>query len=288
MKTDNRIVTSFMILLMVLTVAGCIGNTTVASREIQGNLNINGSAVMSPVMTKEAAAFNAVHPKANIVVGTSSTSIGLKDLSLGKIDVVNVATLPKATDYEFAKSNGKTLYLTAIAYDAVGVIVNPSNPVSNLTKEQIKEIFFTGTITDWSQISNGAKSGKINVYCADPAIYATSSFFNQVIAGNGSTPYVNGYVKSETTLDLPKQVINDPDGITYTSSNLITPQVKVVSVNGFLPNQVTVLDTTYPISRQLFVATNGAPSGLARDFINFLMSCEGQQIISDEGLFPIA
>jgi phosphate transport system substrate-binding protein len=288
MKTDYTRIKFFVILLIILTAAGCIGNATEPSREIQGTLKINGSAVMSPVMTKEAAAFNTLHPKANAVVGTSSTSIGLKDLSLGLIDVVNVATLPKATDYAFAKSNGKTLYLTVIAYDAVGVIVNPSNPVNNLTKEQLKGIFFNGTITDWSQISNGAKSGKINVYCADPAVYATSSFFNQVIAGNGSTPYVSGYSKLGTTLDLPKQVIDDPDGITYTSSNLITPQVKVVSVNGFLPNQATVLDTTYPISRQLFVATNGAPSGLARDFVNFLMSSEGQKIISDEGLFPIA
>jgi phosphate transport system substrate-binding protein len=287
MKNDYSRIKYFLILLIALIAAGCIGNATEPSKEIQGTLKINGSAVMSPVMAKEAAAFNAVYPKANAISGTSSSGAGIRDLSLGLIDIATTSQIPKKTEYALAQSNGRTLYLTVIAYDGLGVVVNPSNPVNDLSKDQLKGIFFTGTITDWSQVSNGMKSGKIHIYGADPALFGTASFFNQVIEGNGSAPYIAGYNKVGSALDLPKQVINDPDGITFTSNNLITPQVKVISVNGFLPNQATVLDTTYPISRQLFVATNGAPSGLARDFINFLMSREGQQIISDEGLFPI-
>jgi phosphate transport system substrate-binding protein len=287
MKNDYIRVKFFVILLIFLTAAGCVSNSPASSREIQGTLNINGSAVMSPVMAKEAVAFNAAHPKADIISGQSSSGAGIRDLSLGSIDIATTSQLPKQTEYSLAQSNGKTLYLTVIAYDALNVVVNPANPVNDLSKDQLKEIFFTGTINDWSQVSNGKKSGKIHVYGADPALFGTASFFNQVISENGSTPYVKGYNKIGSALDLQNQVINDPDGITYTSNNLITSQVKVLSINGFLPSQATVLDTTYPISRQLFVVTDGAPSGLAKEFINFLMSSKGQQIISDEGLFPI-
>jgi phosphate transport system substrate-binding protein len=239
------------------------------------------------MMTKEAAAFNAAYPAANVISGSSSSGAGIKDLSNGSIDIATTSQLPKKSEYTNAQSKGKTLYLTVIAYDALAVVVNPSNPVNDLSKDQLMGIFFTGTITDWSQVTNGSKSGAIHVYGADPALFGTASFFNQVIAGNGSTPYVSGYSKVGSALDLPKQVINDPDGITFTSNNLITSQMKVLKINGIQPSQATVIDTTYPISRQLFVVTNGAPSGLAKDFINFLMSSKGQQIISEEGLFPI-
>jgi phosphate transport system substrate-binding protein len=286
-KNLAQLIPFLAILVGLVACAGCIGSAPPASGDLQGTLNVNGSAVLSPVIAKEAAAFNAIHPNAKVISGTSSSGAGIRDVTTGKVDIGTTSQLPNPSEYALARTNGKNLYLTVISYDALGVVVNPSNPVNELTKDQLNSIFFSGTISDWSQVTNGTKTGKINVYGADPALFGTSSFFNEAVTGNRSTRYVTGYIPVDSALKLPQNVVTDPDGITYTSNNLITSEMKVLAVNKVKPTVDSVIDTTYPLGRKMYVITNGPPSDLGREFINFIMSTRGQQIISEEGLVPI-
>ncbi len=285
----KQLVVMFFLIIAVIA-AGCIGDTTKTIKqqtELSGVLKLDGSTTVYPIAKTAAEEFMKLHPAVTIDVQQSSTGEGLVKFLAGETDISDATRAPKDQEYADAKKKGMGLHMTIISNDAVGIIVHPSNTLSDLTTAQLKAIYFDGTITDWSQLTNGTKKGKIKIYNTDPKISGTAELFNTKIAGNAEKPYVNGSTIIHPTPKMIPTIRDDPDGIAYTPVNWINSDVKTVKVNGVAPAQKTILDTSYLLSRKMYMITDGAPTGLKRDFINFILSEQGQNIVQKEGFIPV-
>ena len=279
-----------MLFIISVFMAGCIGDTTNYTKqrtELSGGLKLDGSTTVYPIAKTASEEFTKLHPAVKIDVQQSSTGEGLVKFLAGETDISDATRAPKDNEYAEAKKKGMKLHMTVISNDAVGVIVHPSNPLSSLTTAQLKAIYFEGTITDWKQITNGTKNGRIKIYNTDPKISGTAELFNTKIAGGADKPYVAGTTIIHPTPLMIPTIRDDPDGIAYTPVNWINNDVKVVKVNGVAPTQQTILDTSYLLSRKMYMITDGAPTGLAREFISYILSEKGQEIVRKEGFIPV-
>lgn len=286
----KRISIPLILIIMALAV-GCVGNDneiTKQETELTGSLKLDGSTTVYPIAKHAAEDFVKLHPKVTIDVQQSSSGEGIATFLEGKIDISDATRPPKDKEHDAAKGKGMNLHMTVISNDAVAIIVHPDNPISDITVGQLKEIYFDGTINDWSQITNGEKTGKINVYNTDPKISGTAELFNKKIAGSSGTPYVEGSTIVHPTPEMIPTIKNDPDGIAYTPMKWINSDVKPVAVNGVTASKETVLDTSYPLARKMYMITDGSPKGLAREFISYILSQEGQEIVEEEGFIPVS
>ncbi|WP_081810142.1 PstS family phosphate ABC transporter substrate-binding protein [Candidatus Methanoperedens nitratireducens] len=275
--------------LILVLMTGCIDRTTeqaVQSQELTGELKLDGSTTVFPIADRAARTFMKNHPQVKITVQQSSTGEGLDRFLRGESDISDATRPPKDSEYSTARSRGMELYMTLISYDAVAVIVHPKNPVSDLTLSQLKAIYFDGDITDWSQLTD-KKTGKINIYNTDAKISGTAELFNKVVTGNDETPYVAGTTSIHPTPLMIPAIMNDPNGIAFTPMNWINSSVKTVKIDGITPKKEAVIDTSYPLGRKMYMITNGAPKGLTKEYINFVLSRDGQRIVEEEGFISI-
>jgi phosphate transport system substrate-binding protein len=267
---------------------GCTSPVDTQKNTLAGNLTIHGSTALSPTVQEQARAFTALYPEVKINVTGSSSGEAIYYLISGKCDLAPSARVPTAAEYDQAKNAGKSLHMTVVGYDGVAVVVNSQNPASNISQGQLRQIFFNGTITDWSQIKGSGKTGPIRIYVQDPKASATAEFFSSKIAG-GAPFTANATVIAGTSSDLLSQkILTDPDGLTFASTAYVYPNMKALPLDGVSPTPATMLDTTYPLSRKLYMVTDGAPAGLNKEFINFMFSQAGQKIAADKGIVPVS
>jgi phosphate transport system substrate-binding protein len=277
----------FSCLILAAICMGCTG-TTDKQDTLAGNLTIHGSTAISPTVQEQARAFTALHPDVKINVTGSSSGEAIFYLISGKSDMAPSARAPTAAEYDQAKDAGKSLHMTVIGYDGVAVIVNSQNPLAAISSAQLKQIFFDGSIRDWSQIPGSGKTGPIHIYVQDPKASATADVFSSKIA-NGTPFFANATLVPGTSSDLLAQKIPaDPDGITFAATAYVYPNMKALPLDGVAPTPATMLDSTYPLSRKLYMITDGAPTGLNKEFINFMFSQAGQKIATDTGIVPVS
>ncbi|PLW80486.1 hypothetical protein C0585_02210 [Candidatus Woesearchaeota archaeon] len=302
---------SILLIFSLLMFAGCTSTEQAEEEEegLSGTLKLDGSTTVYPVADAAAKIFMERNPGVTIDVQQSSSGEGYAKFLAGEIDISDGTRAPKDAEYEEGEALGMDLQMTIISNDAVAVHVNANNPISDMDIETIKAIFFDGTITDWSQISDEI-SGPINIYTTNPANSGTAELFNKKISGSSGTPYVEnananlqeqwGQVGDDGKLwvhPTPRMIdlmAADSNGIAYTPLKWInedakggSPTVKALKVNGVYPTSETVLDTSYPLARKMTMVTDGKPQGIAREFINFILSDEGQQIVEEQGFIPI-
>lgn len=276
---------------------------------LSGELVIDGSTTVYPIAKTASEKFIQKNPNVKIDLKQSSTGEGLKRFLNKELSIANGTRSPKQTEYKAAEENGMDIQITNISNDAVAVHVNANNPIDELDTETIKKIFFDGTITDWSQITD-KKSGKINIYTTDPAVSGTAQLFNEKITGKDTTPYVvnanekltekYGYIGSEDKLwvhptpNMVPLLAEDEDGIAFIPLNWVnedakdgTPTIKALKIDGVYPTKETILNTSYNLSRKMIMMTDGEPKGIVREFIKYLLSIEGQEIVEKEGFISI-
>jgi phosphate transport system substrate-binding protein len=187
----------------------------------------------------------------------------------------------KDKEMQNAVSKGITPSPTVIAMDGIAVIVNASNSVQALTKKQLKEIY-TGKITDWSEV--GGSSEKIVVVSRDTASGTYEAF--------GELALNKEKVTSQALLSASNQAVattvaQTPSAIGYVGMGYVKDGSKAVSVDGVNATKETVLSEKYPLSRPLFMYTNGKPKNLVKDYIDFVLSSEGQKLVEEEGFVAL-
>ena len=165
-----------------------------------------------------------------------------------------------------------------IAKDGVAVVVNPENPVTELTSEQIAKIF-TGEITNWSEL--GGEDAEIAVFGRDSAS-GTRSAFEEILGIEDQCAYLNEY---SSTGDVIGNVASNPNAIGYASLSAVDESVAAVSVDGVIPTEETVADGSFPIQRPFVVVTvEGTElSPAAQAFLDYAMSAEVADIIAAAG-----
>ncbi len=202
---------------------------------------------------------------------------GIKALLEGK---VTMAGASRKLETEEKKQN---LIGTAIGYDAIAVFVNKKNPVNNLTKEQIKDIF-TGKIKNWKEVGGKDAPIRVNTEIAGEK-RATMLAFQEMAMDKA--PYGTGFKEIDFPRDQIVEVAKDENGICSVSFGLLAAvsadlrnKVKAFNVGGIDPSDKNIQSGAYPISRPLLLVTNGLPKGNVKKFIDFMLSKEGQDIVN--------
>jgi len=242
---------------------------------------VEGSTTVLPIAQKAAEVFMNNTPGADISVRGGGSGVGIASLLDKACDIADSSRAIKDTELDKAAANGVSPKANVIAMDGICVIVHPSNNTDALTKKQIKNIY-TGAISNWKQL--GGPDEKIVVISRDSSSGTFEAFGVLVLDG--------AKVRSDALLQASNQAVastvaSTPGGIGYVGLGYVTSSVKAVDVDGIKGSKETVLTNRYPIGRPLFMYTDGAPKGLAKQFIDFILSPEGQKIVDEEGFVAL-
>ncbi len=227
-----------------------------------------GSTTVQPLAEKWAKAFEAKNPGAEVIVQGGGSSAGIKGCAEGTFDIGAASRELKSSE----TSQWPDLVVTHVAADGVAIVVHPSNNIADLTLEEMRNIFATGSNATWTVINREEGSGTREV------------FEKKVMAGTEVSPNAeflpsNGAVK--------QKVASTPNAIGYISLGYVDSSVKALSIDGVACNKANCLNGSYPVMRYLSFITKGEPKGLIREFIDFCLSAEGQRIAEEEGYIPI-
>jgi phosphate transport system substrate-binding protein len=283
-----------------LAFGGCArdtsGNTQPSDGDLSGSFSIIGSNTVTPLTSVWAEEFMKAHPEVRIAVSGPGSGVGIASLIDGTTEVCQASRKIKSAEIEQAEANGVNPYEIQVATDALSVIVNPANPVSELTIAQLSAIY-TGQITNWKEV--GGDDAEIVAISRDTNSGTHVFFKEQVVQMQGLPTEDKSLEYGPDVLMLPSteagvsETASNPNAIFYPGLGYITDKVKPLAIkrtaddSGVLPSVATALDGTYPIARPLLYYTDGEPSGVIKAFIDYCFSAEGQQKVTEVGYVPL-
>jgi phosphate transport system substrate-binding protein len=258
--------------------------TTLGSSVLADRLVIKGSDTLGAKLVPQLAEqFKAEHAGTTIDIAAEGSTTGIAAIIDGTAQIGMSSRRAKPAEISAASAKGVNMKPTIVAYDGLGVIVNSINPVSNLTKRQVEQIF-TGEITDWSAV--GGKSGKISLYTRNTSSGTYSDWKELAMKRRDYAP---GAQKMAGHEQIAAEVGKNANGCGYVGvAYMKASGVKVVSIEGTMPTQQAVRNHSWPYARPTFYYTNGEPSGVAKQFVDFTLSSTGQKIVDRVGFVGIA
>ena len=272
----------------VSTTAAPVMTTAPVSTGQRQTIKISGSTTVLPIIQKAADEYMASHPDADIQVSGGGSGVGIQAIGAETVDIGMSSR--EVTRAEMGKYPG--LVVTSVAQDGIAVIVNPANEIQYITLDQIKDIYL-GKITKWTQIT-GANVPNTNnqiVIIGRDSASGTRAYFDESVLLK-ATPAKTMLEKNSNGAVL-QTIAQTPGSIGYVSIGFVSKDVKALPIwynydKIISPTLENVKSKTYPVSRDLYVITNGQPTGLAGDFIKYILSPEGQKIVADEGYVTIS
>jgi phosphate transport system substrate-binding protein len=243
---------------------------------LSGEIRISGGTAHIPVMKEAAKQIMSANPDISISIAGGGSGVGIKQVGEGIVDIGNSGRAPSDAEKE---QYGLKLFKWAI--DGVGVAVHPDNPVTSLTKTQLKDIY-SGKITDWKDL--GGKEAPITVYTRDESSGTREVFWKKALDKGDIVSSANFVVSNGA---MKTAIANDPNAIGYVSVGHMDASVAGVALDGVSPTIDTVKSGEYKVARGLYSNTKGDPSGLTKLFIEYLLSPEGQEIAVQKGFVPV-
>lgn len=256
--------------------------------QAQNMLQIKGSDTLINLVQRLAEEYMEQNPGSYIAVTGGGSGTGVAALINDKCDIANASRLMKPKEIAQAKDNGVTAKRVVIAMDGLSVITSPNNPVKKLTKGQVGAIF-RGDITNWSEV--GGNDAPITMYGRQSNSGTFVFFQDYVLKGE----YSSKMNRMNGNAQIVEAVKTDPSGVGYVGVGYVQDQpdlvVKVAATEGAdyaSPlNSEDVKSGKYPIARPLNQYINGNPTGAVKEFLDFELSYAGQQVVEQEGFFPI-
>lgn len=274
-KTGIAAVCTVAVLVLVVLTAGCV--STPAQDNFSGTISVAGSTTVLPVAQAVAEVYMDNHHAADIQISGGGSGVGVTAVSSGTADIGMLSRELKPSEKE-----GTAFKEYVIGRDGIAIIANPANTVTELTLAQVKDIY-QGTITNWNQL--GGSDAQIVLIGRDSAS-GTREFFTEFVLGKQDAAKTMQELNSNGAVQ--KSVAQTPGAIGYVSLEYVDATVKAFTINNVKPSVATVLDGTYTINRPLLMITNGEPSGVAKSYLEFLLSADGQKILADKGFVPLA
>ena len=271
------------LVLLAVMVAGCHAGKPAATPDDGGKVVIRGSNTVGEELAPQLIAeYKKSHPAAGFDLESKGTSYGMGALMGSFCDIAGASRLPLKEELEVAQFRGVELNDYVIGAYGVAVVVNATNPVANLTQDQVRDIF-TGAIQNWKDV--GGPDAPIHLYIRDP-ISGTYIGFKELAMG--SKPYFSEQNLFTNYTGIVEAVARDAGGIGYSGFNLTHQAgVKAVSIDGMEPTVEVVNQGRYPYARTLHLYTNKArEKPAALDFIQFVQSPRGQEILAQMGDVP--
>lgn len=283
------------IFVLLLALSACAGNSgTSTSQPAPGrSIQNKGSDTLVNLALAWAERYEELHPNVNISVTGGGSGTGIAALINHTVDIANASRQIKPEEVKAAEANGTKPVEFVVAKDAIAVIVNPENPVSKLTLQQLSDIY-SGKINNWLDV--GGDNRPI-VRLSRETNSGTHVYFLEQVLRLGQKD--NKTLFSQDTLLLPSsegisaEIRQNPNAIGYDGLGYVTPDLKVIAVARastapyVLPSPETVNNGSYPIARDLYMYTDGQPSGEIKDYLDWILSPEAQQIVSKLGFVPV-
>lgn len=265
-----------------LTALGC-SVAALAAGQAADKLVIKGSDTLGAKLVPQLAEeFKAQNPGVNFEIAAEGSTTGIAAIIDSTAHIGMSSRRAKPAEVSAAAAKGVNMKPTIVAYDGIAIIVNQGNPIKNLTRKQIEQIF-AGDVTDWSAV--GGKPGKISIYTRNTASGTYSDF--KELAMN-KRDYAGGSQKMAGNEQIAQEVGNNTNGIGYVGLAYVKAKgIKEVAVDGVVASQSAVRDRTYPYSRPTFYYTNGEPVGVAARFVAFTLGAAGQKIVGQVGFVPV-
>jgi len=241
------------------------------STELSGNITEAGSTTVQPVAEKMATVFMNMHTGVDVVIQGGGSSVGVTSVSEGTVDIGAASRELKDTEKELG------IVEHVLARDGIAIVVHSSQVVNNLTKSQVKDIF-SGVITNWSQI--GGADEEIDVIAREEGS-GTRDAFEEMVMGKDVVITATAILQSSNGA-LKTTVAGDPDAIGFLSFGYLDSSVKALDINGVAGTVANAKNGTYPIVRPLLFLTKGQPEGIVKEFINYCLGSEGQEIVAED------
>src|SRR5438445_6462559 len=265
----------------VLLTLVALGVATVVARA--DTLVIKGSDTLGAKLVPQLAEeFKAQHPGTTFSIAAEGSTTGIAAIIDGTAQIGMSSRPTKPEEIAAAKAKGVNFKETIVAYDGIAVIVNAANPIKAVTKKQVEQIF-TGDVTDWSAV--GGFGGKISVYTRNTSSGTYSEFKELAMK---KRDYAPGSQKMAGNEQIAAEVGKNPNGVGYVGMAYTKAAgVKPLPIDGAVPSVQSVQSHSYPYWRPTFYYTNGEPSGLAKQFLDFTIGPAGQKIVAQVGFVPI-
>jgi phosphate transport system substrate-binding protein len=266
------------LLMLVIATALCFS----ANGVLAGSLVIKGSTTVLPIAQKVAEAYMQQNPDVKISLSGGGSGNGIKALIDGSTDIADSSRFIKDKEVKLAVEKGQYPVPFAVAYDCIVPVVNPSNPVVNLTMEQLKAVY-KGEIKNWKDV--GGPDRPIVVISRDTSSGTYEVWHKKVMKKERVFP---GALLQASNGAIVQAVSKNKNAMGYIGLGYMDESVKPLMVNGIKGSEETTLNGTYPISRPLFMFTSGWPTGDTLNFINFVLHPEkGQKYVGEAGFVPL-
>jgi len=261
MKFSKRIMMALVaaVALSAMLITGCAGGG--------GSITIGGSTTVQPLSEAWTETFT---PSSDVEISVQGggSSAGVKGAADGTLDIGSASREMKDSE----ASEFPNLIVHHVAADGVAIVVHPSNDVSDLTLEEVRDIFAAGSGDEWTVINREEGSGTREVY-EDIVMDGVK------VAPNAEFLPSNGAVK--------QKVAATENAIGYVSLGYVDSSVKAVKVDGVVCSEDNVVNGSYPVMRYLNYITDGEPEGIVKEYIDYCLSAAGQQIAADEGYIKL-
>ena len=292
MSSRRRLAGLLIALSLVIVSCAQSGSSQTNSQASANYIENKGSDTIVNLALAWAEKYQQEHPDVRISVTGGGSGTGIAALINGTVDIANASRQIKPEETAEAKSKGVDPVEFVIARDAIAVIVNPENPVSQLTLQQISDIY-SGKIKNWSEV--GGDDRPI-VRLSRETNSGTHVYFLETVLRLGQKD--NKTLFSMDTLLLPSsegivyEVRQNPNAIGYDGLGYVPKDLKMIAIAKeaggayVIPSAETVNSGTYPIARDLYMYTNGQPTGIVKTYLDWIVSPEAQQIVTDLGFVP--
>jgi phosphate transport system substrate-binding protein len=237
----------------------------------QGGVSVVGSTSVQPFAEALAEEFMAGHPAEKIFIQGGGSTAGIQAVLTG---AAQVGMSSRKLD-----ESEKALIAVPIIYDAIAVIVHRTNPLDNLSMDQIRKIY-AGRITRWKEV--GGMDRAITVVTREEGSGTRETFQNLVMGKNEEISL--GALVQDSNGAIRQVVADDPNAIGFISLGLVNDRVKALKIDGIGATVENVQAQRYKIVRPFLFVFKSSPQGLAKDFLDYVLSPKGQKLLMQEGL----
>lgn len=259
----------------------------------KNSIQIKGSDTMVNLGQAWAEEFMKTHPGYSVAVTGGGSGTGISSLINNTCDIAEVSREMKDSEIKLAEKKGVKPYKIVVALDGLAVVVHPSNPISQLTMDQLADMF-AGRVTNWSEV--GGPNKKI-VLLSRETNSGTHVYFKEHVLRKGNPQGKEEFAPHALLLPssqaIADEVSHNLDAIGYYGMGYITAKekpIKIAKAKGspyVSPSPDNVVDNSYPISRPLLIYTKGEPAGTVKTFVDFVLSPEGQQQVKRLDFVPV-
>ncbi len=239
------------------------------------NLSVGGSTTVFPLAEQLAGVYMEHNPDVTITVTAQGSSTGIRSAANGITDIGAASRELKGGELEMG------LVVTAIARDAIAIVVHPDTEISNITLEQLRAVY-QGDIINWSEL--GGVDHPIQVVSREEGSGTRDTFGRIVLESDkaGGGHIIDDAIFQSSNGAVRTVVSSTPHSIGYISLGYATGAVKIIALDGVVPTKETAISGEYALVRPLTLLTRGEPVGEAKRFIEFCLSTVGQDIVEED------